>query len=48
MSAHFLDIKGKTAQLENILYKYEEKLIQAEQNNSSSEIEKYRNQIREI
>lgn len=40
MSTHFLDIKGKIADLQAFLHEYEDELLQAERKNDTANIKR--------
>lgn len=47
MSTHFLDIKGKIADLQTILHEYEKELFQAERRNDTVNIKRLKQLIKE-
>ena len=47
MSTHFLDIKGKIADLQAILHEYKEELSQAERKNDTANIKRLERLIEE-
>lgn len=47
MSTHFLDIKGKIADLQAFLHEYEDELLQAERKNDTANIKRLKRLIEE-